>query len=185
NQAALSSEGLTALILGNLSTGITTTDTAITTKQQRVSERDAAVTERVTLGNTLYAELVKLADTGKHIWEDVNEAKYNDYVIYQTVPNMQTVTGTVAPLTIHQPSVTVNNGADEIEISVSTGLLIVYFSDDPTDEPAPGQMTIEVTPETPFEGIAAQLDWSIIKFRLLLKNGDAFVPAVFSVVVRG
>ena len=185
NQAALSSEGLTALILGNLNTGITNADTAITKKKQRVSERDVAVSQRITIGNDLYSELVKLADTGKHIWEDVNEALYNDYVIYQSVANMQTVNGTVAPNTIHQPSVVVNNVADEIEIEVTSGAVTVYFSDDPTDEPAPGQTTFDVSPGTPFSGTAAQLDWSTTNFRLLLKNSDALVPAVFSVVVRG
>lgn len=185
NQAALSSEGLTAVILGNLNIGITTADTAITKKQQRVSERDIAVNQRITLGNDLYSDLVKLADTGKHIWEDTNEAKYNDYVIYQTVDNMQTVNGTVAPAAIHQPSVVVNNVADEIEITVASGALTVYFSDDPTDEPAPGQTTFDVSPGTPFSGTAAQLDWSAANFRLLLKNGDALAPAPFTVVVRG
>lgn len=164
---------------------LTDADTAITKKQQRVSERDTAVSQRITIGNDLYSDLVKLADTGKHIWEDTNEAKYNDYVIYQTVDNMQTVNGTVAPATIHQPSVVVNNVADEIEITVTSGALTVYFSDDPTDEPAPGQTTFDVSPGTPFTGTAAQLDWSAANFRLLLKNAVGAVPAVFTVVVRG
>ena len=74
---------------------------------------------------------------------------------------------------------------DEIEIEVTSGAVTVYFSDDPTDEPAPGQTTFDVSPGTPFSGTSAQLDWSTTNFRLLLKNSDALVPAAFSVVVRG
>jgi hypothetical protein len=36
------------------------------------------------VGNVLYAELVKLCNTGKDIFYSLNEAKYNDYVIYNT-----------------------------------------------------------------------------------------------------
>jgi hypothetical protein len=185
HQAELATEGLTVTILGDLQTDITDADVAITKKALRVSERDKAVNDRVTIGNDLYSELVKLADTGKHIWEDSDEAKYNDYVIYQSVDNTQTVNGTVAPSTIHQPSVVVNNAADEIEVSVTNGAVTLYFSDDPTDAPAPGQTIFEVTPGTPFSGTAAQLDWSATNFRLLMQNTDALVPAPFTVVVRG
>lgn len=185
HQPALASEGLTVAILADLELKITDSDNAITLKRKRVSERDVAVNERITLGNELYAELVKLADTGKHIWEDSDESKYNDYVIYETSPGSQTVTGTVPVSSIHQPSVVVNSPADEINITVTAGKVTAYFAADPTDEPAPGQTTFTIEPGTPFDGTATQLDWSAANFRLLLKNDDTAAGVPFTVVVRG
>lgn len=179
----LAAQGLTALILGDLATKTTAADLAITKKAQKVSERDAAVNERITLGNDLYAELVKLADTGKHIWEDTNEAKYNDYVIYAGQPDTETVSGSVAAGAIHQPSVTIDNVADEITVEITSGELTIYVSDDPTNDPQPGQTTFTVTPASPFNGTAAQLNWTVTDFRLLLKN-DGASDVAFSVTVR-
>ena len=183
--AELTTEGLTAAILTDLAAKIIVSDNAITLKHTRVSERDIAVNDRIELGNGLYADLVSLADIGKHIWEDVNEAKYNDYVIYTGETSLQTVVGTVAVSTIHQPSVTVNSVGDELEITLTTGKVIAYFSDDPTNAPAQGQTTFEITPATPYIGTAAGLDWSSTNFRLLLRNEDPAVVADFKVVVKG
>ncbi|MEP7167952.1 MAG: hypothetical protein ABI855_01150 [Bacteroidota bacterium] len=183
--AELAGQGLTDAILLDLRTKITKSDDDITVKRQRVSERDGAVNERVRLANDLYAELVKLADTGKHLYEDTNESKYNDYVIYESTEGTQTVTGAVPAASIHQPSVVVNSVNDELEISVTEGVVTVYFSDDPTDEPAPGQVTAEVTSASPFSGKASDLAWSATNFRLLLKNAAVADDAPFTVVVRG
>lgn len=185
NQPDLASEGLTVAVLNDLELKITDSDDAITLKRKRVSERDVAVNERITFGNELYAGLVKLADTGKHIWEDTDESKYNDYVIYESQPGVQTVSGTVAANAIHQPSVVVNAVSDEIEINVTSGSLVAYFSDDPTNEPVPGQAAFTVDASTPFAGTAAQLDWSAGNFRLLLKNSDPGAGVPFTVVVKG
>ena len=97
---------------------------------------------------------------------------------------MQTVTGTVAPATIHSPSVTVSSSADEIEISVTSGSVIAYFAADPTDAPAPGQTIFTITAGTPYSGTAAGLDWSSTNFRLLLQNTNVTDAADFTVVVR-
>jgi len=40
--------------------------------------------ERTTKGNELYSYAVAYAKVGKLIWENVDSAKYNDYVIYET-----------------------------------------------------------------------------------------------------
>ncbi|MCX6153137.1 MAG: hypothetical protein NT007_03140 [Candidatus Kapabacteria bacterium] len=44
--------------------------------------RDIKTQERIEKGNELYALVARYCEIGKIIWEDVNEAKYNDYVIY-------------------------------------------------------------------------------------------------------
>jgi hypothetical protein len=46
--------------------------------------RDDKARERVDLANELYDFVVLYCKIGKLIWENVNEAKYNDYIIYPT-----------------------------------------------------------------------------------------------------
>jgi hypothetical protein len=48
-------------------------------------ERDDATEERINLANALYNNLAKYCQIGKSIWDDISEAKYNDYVINPTV----------------------------------------------------------------------------------------------------
>jgi len=183
--AELGAQGLTQALLDEYDANIRAADTAITEKDKKVKERDSAVNTRTTLGNALYDELVLLAGTGKHIWEDTNEAFYNDYVIYDSQPGAQTVTGEVAPNSIHQPSVVIDSGDDEVEITVEGDEeLIAFCSDDPTDEPAPGQITVTVNAASPFAGTAAQLGWNNVNNRLLFKNMSAGNATVFTVVVR-
>lgn len=58
--------------------------------------RDMATQNRITKGNELYSFVSRYCEIGKIIWQDVDEAKYNDYVIYDTVhhglPKPQNVT---------------------------------------------------------------------------------------------
>lgn len=46
--------------------------------------RDDKARERALLANELYDYVAQYCAIGKLIWENVNEAKYNDYVIYKT-----------------------------------------------------------------------------------------------------
>lgn len=59
-------------------------DDAIDAKEEAVKARDIATEDRIEAGNALYAVLVKVCNTGKDIWVTRDEAKYNDYVIYDT-----------------------------------------------------------------------------------------------------
>lgn len=183
--AELASQGLTIAILNTLAAAITTTDNAITNKNIAVSNRDIGVSARITLGNDVYKETVNVANTGKNLYEDTDESKYNDYVIYNNRPNTQTVSGTVPPASVHSPSVVIGNIADEFQITVTSGTLTAYFSDDPTDEPAVGQTTVTITADTPYTAPAGALDWSSTNFRLLLKNEHASDAVQFTVIVRG
>lgn len=49
-----------------------------------VATRDIKTVERINKGNELYDYVSRYCDVGKIIWEDVDTAKYNDYVIYPT-----------------------------------------------------------------------------------------------------
>ena len=46
------------------------------------AERDIKTEERIAMGNQLYSLASKYCNIGKQIWESVNEARYNDYLIY-------------------------------------------------------------------------------------------------------
>lgn len=80
----LTAEGLTNEFLDTLEKNILMFDDSIDVQIAAIRNRDIAVEERVGVGNVLYAELVKLCNTGKDIFYSINEAKYNDYVIYNT-----------------------------------------------------------------------------------------------------
>jgi hypothetical protein len=168
--ADLGSEGLTAAILTDLNNKITAADTAITAKASAVALRDQRTNERVTLGNEVYDLLVDLADTGKHIWEDVDESRYNDYLITDNPGNTQTATASIPAGVVHAPSVVVNEPGDEIQVNCTEGKIQVYFSDDPTDDPQPGMPVRELEAGESWSGTAAELNWSPTNHRLLLKN---------------
>jgi hypothetical protein len=92
----LSTEGLTAEHIGNLATTGIAFDAAIDAQEDAIAQRDIASEERIGLANALYASLVKICNTGKEIWSNTNEAKYNDYVLYDS-PAAQTPTPPVPP----------------------------------------------------------------------------------------
>jgi hypothetical protein len=80
----LTPEGITAMLLTDIDALIKTFDDAVDAQLTSVRERDIATADRIEKGNALYSALVKICNTGKDIWYEVNEAKYNDYVIYNT-----------------------------------------------------------------------------------------------------
>ncbi len=80
--AELQPEGVTPAMITALTTKVTTFDTAIATQVAAIRQRDLITDERTTKANELYRTLVKVCTLGKNIWYGVNEAKYNDYIIY-------------------------------------------------------------------------------------------------------
>jgi len=80
----LESEGLTQEVLDELNTRLEIYDQALSIQEDAIADRDIATENRVEKANEIYTLLVKYCNTGKKIWEDTNEAKYNDYVIYDT-----------------------------------------------------------------------------------------------------
>jgi hypothetical protein len=80
----LQDEGLNNLKLNQLRELKERFDKSINEQRKAISERDITTEARIEAGNTLYDLTVKYADIGKDIWYDSNEAKYNDYIIYNT-----------------------------------------------------------------------------------------------------
>jgi len=82
----LTPEGLTAAMLTTIQTLLANFEDGIQAKQQAEKTRDIQTQLRLDAGNALYREISRLCNTGKDIWASVNEAFYNDYVIY-TAPS--------------------------------------------------------------------------------------------------
>ncbi|KFF07612.1 hypothetical protein [Chryseobacterium luteum] len=80
----LSDEGLTADKINTLITQRDILDVAIDAQAQGISDRDVAAEGRVEALNKLYRLLTKYAGIGQDIFYETNEAKYNDYIIYDT-----------------------------------------------------------------------------------------------------
>ncbi|MCF8257022.1 MAG: carboxypeptidase-like regulatory domain-containing protein [Flavobacteriales bacterium] len=81
NAALLAPEGLTATVLADFRAACEAADDAYDVMVDTIEDRDEATEDRVELGNEIYAEVVKICNTGKTYWFDRSEAKYNDYVI--------------------------------------------------------------------------------------------------------
>lgn len=83
--SSLATEGITATKMIALDTIKTSFDTAIDLHTQAIYNRDNATEQRALLANTLYALVIKYSATGRDIWAEVSESKYNDYVVYDTI----------------------------------------------------------------------------------------------------
>lgn len=59
-------------------------ENSIHIQQDKVSDRDIAVENRIEIGNELYKELVLVCNIGKDIWAEKNKAKYENYTIYES-----------------------------------------------------------------------------------------------------
>ena len=82
--AHLQSEGLTQGKIDTLIAQGIILDDNIDAVAKGISDRDLATESRIETLNTLYALLMKYASIGQDIFYELNEAKYNDYVIYDT-----------------------------------------------------------------------------------------------------
>ena len=80
----LAAQGITATTATALLTAVTTFENEVDDQLDAINDRDIATEARITSGNTMYAKLIKVANTGKNIWVTTSEAKHNDYVIYDT-----------------------------------------------------------------------------------------------------
>jgi len=80
----LQTEGLTVEKITMLTTQRETLDLAIDAQAKGISDRDVATEDRTEILNVLYRLLTKYAGIGQDIFSETDEAKYNDYVIYDT-----------------------------------------------------------------------------------------------------
>ncbi len=76
--------GLTQAMITNLDTQVKAYYNKLHAQDDAIADRDVAAAERAEKANTIYRIVAKYCETGKNIWVSINEAKYNDYVIYDT-----------------------------------------------------------------------------------------------------
>lgn len=93
----LAENGLTAQMLTQINTLIHDFEMLIIDMKIKIGERDILQENRVETANAIYTTLVNYTNTGQSIWSSRNVAKYNDYVIYNTVSGE--VQETAVPLT--------------------------------------------------------------------------------------
>jgi hypothetical protein len=82
--SSLAAEGITAEKIAALNAARTTFDNAVDAQIDAMNNRDTAAETRAELANALYALISKYSEIGKDIWIEESEARYNDYVIYDT-----------------------------------------------------------------------------------------------------
>ena len=81
----LASAGLTAAFLDTISLLNEQFEALLIEQKLKIGERDIQQEDRVEDGNAIYSLLVTYTQTGQDIWASKDVAKYNDYVIYNTV----------------------------------------------------------------------------------------------------
>jgi len=84
NLAALTPIGLTQADIDALSAEAQLFEDALIDVVDKKEVRDTKANERTEKGNELYSFASNYSKIGKLIWENVDESKYNDYVIYPT-----------------------------------------------------------------------------------------------------
>lgn len=85
-KADMEQQGLTDAQVAELSGLCEQLDKAIDNAAAKSEARDIETQQRINIGNVLYAEMMKLANVGKNLFEDSDEARYNDYVIIGSQP---------------------------------------------------------------------------------------------------
>jgi hypothetical protein len=92
--ATLAENGLTTAMLTTITTLCNEFDTLTIDLKMKIWERDSMQEYRVETGNSIYKTLLKYTTMGLSIWETSNVAKYNDYVIYNSVSRKDKIVGT-------------------------------------------------------------------------------------------
>jgi len=103
--ADLTPIGLTQTIIDSLEDNAQLLEDKLVEINSKKELRDDKARERVELANELYDYLTLYCKIGKLIWENVNEAKYNDYVIYHAAAE---VPGKVTGLAYDTPTTTLS-----------------------------------------------------------------------------
>ena len=75
--------GCTQIKLDALTADATAFDAKLTSINDAKALRSTKTAERTTKGNEIYTLAVKYCKIGKLIWENVNQMKFNDYIIYE------------------------------------------------------------------------------------------------------
>ena len=89
-QADLINQTFTAMEIDAFNEQLLTYTESIDTQERAKKNRDLATQQRRSIAGTLYYELQYICNVGKQVWRGVNEAKYNDYLLYDSPPKKVT-----------------------------------------------------------------------------------------------
>jgi len=160
--ADLAAEGLTQLILDDLTALADTFETKLDAVKDAVADRDIASEERIILGNELYALVAKYCEIGKVIWKNTSESKFNDYVITHSGPG---VPGKILNMTF---TYSVNTVGWDAEITAEN-----YELQYSPDSPTPSWSQIFFGPETSYrhDGVSGTC---LYRCRGINANGNGY-----------
>lgn len=156
-------EGVTAPMVAAYLALIVEFDELIDIQKEKIQDRDTAVEDRIAKGNALYALLTKLSARGKLCWQDSSEARYNDYVIYTSSQQQQSIIeGVVESGVVVNTSVNDATAATVITMKNTGNVPISFFyALNPTDITGPMPRTVlpneEISETAANLGLSAQL----------------------------
>lgn len=81
----LAANGLTTAQLNNITDLANEFADLIVDMKIEIGDRDIEQEDRVETGNGIYNTLVKYTNLGQSIWESTDVAKFNDYILYNTI----------------------------------------------------------------------------------------------------
>lgn len=135
-----------------------TDDLAAGLKNQsiEIGSRDNATENRILKGNELYGLLEnELCEAGKSYWRTLSEAKYNDYIIYNTPSGgssgsggTSTSEGNVNMGTVSNVDVSAINVNDDTTVRTEGSGNVIFIYASATAGEAPGATVWEVVPGT-------------------------------------
>jgi len=150
NLAALAAIGLTQSDIDALTAEAQLFEDALIDVVNKKEIRDTKANERTQKGNELYSFAAKYSKVGKLIWENVDESKYNDYVIYPSsnpsLSKPQNLAAALDPMNILPVTLTWDLVADATSYDVYTNVaatgapagsfnLLNTFATSPADVP--------------------------------------------------
>lgn len=140
----LQAKGITPAMITAIRADFPAFQTLIKDADTAKGNRDINTQNRRTVANTLYTEIVALAEIAKVYYQDRDEAKYNDYIIYNTSATAQSRTGRLAAAEVKTRELNdLNNDLYIIAELESAGKLDVYFSQSTNGGPASVFATID------------------------------------------
>ena len=134
--AQLAAKGISAADITAIRDQIPVFQTLIKEADKAKGNRDTTTQTRRQAANDLYAEMAALAEIAKVYYQDRDEAKYNDYIIYSTSETAQTRTGRLSAnekKTRKWEALTAET--EFIAENESAGDLKIYFSQTENGEP--------------------------------------------------
>jgi hypothetical protein len=187
-QAALAAEGIDAAFLASYQLSITNYNNAIEGVDIATEERDRMTEERLTAGNALYKEIVRLCNIGKDVFATISQATYQTYVIEKfagTGSQSATRKGQL------QASETKAVNTEKLSIKPSTRLHLFgeegshvryYFADSPGAAHQPGTPYVDTGPDDDMVYMASEIGYSTARTYLTVQNLHP-TPATYKVII--